>query len=119
MNEKRINRIATEIKREISEMIRESIRDPRITDMTTISHVKVTRDLGFATIYVSVLGNEALKAETIDGLENAKGFIKKELGARLDLRHIPELRFQIDDTVENGLHIEEIISRLNEGGSVE
>lgn len=113
MKAKRVNRIAAEIKKVISELILDSLRDPRISDMTTISHVKVSNDLSYADVYVSVLGEDKIKQDSIEGLENAKGFIKKELGQRLDLRHIPEVRFKIDDTVERGLHIEELISKLN------
>ncbi|MDO5717541.1 MAG: 30S ribosome-binding factor RbfA [Tissierellia bacterium] len=114
MNSKRLSRIGSEIKKVISELILESIKDPRVSDMTTISDVKVSKDLGYADIAVSILGDDKVKSETLEGLNNAKGFIKKELGQRLDLRHIPEIRFEIDDTVEKGMHIEELISKIRQ-----
>lgn len=112
MKSKRVSRIASEIQKVISELLLEGLKDPRVSDMTTISFVKVSNDLSYADVFVSVLGDEKAKTDSMDGLENAKGFIKKELGSRLDLRHIPDIRFKIDDTVEKGMHIEKLILEL-------
>ncbi len=113
MKGKRVSRISSEVKRVVSELIRTELRDPRISDMTSITDVEVTSDLSYANIFISVYGDEEVKKESMDGLNNAKGFIKKELGERLDLRHIPEVVFKLDDTVDKGMRIEELISSLH------
>lgn len=113
MKEKRTNRIASEIKKVISELILFELKDPRVGNMTSITDVELTSDLSFATIYLSVLGSDEEKNEAIKGMENAKGFMKKELGKKLDLRHIPELIFKLDNSVEQGLHIDELLKQIN------
>lgn len=115
MNNRRINRIASEIKKIVSQLIIKSIKDPRINNMTNVTDVELTNDLSFATIYIAVLGSDYDKEEAIKGLDNAKGFIKRELGQKLDLRHIPDLIFEIDNTYEQGFRIESLIREINKG----
>lgn len=115
MNNRRVSRISTEIKRVISQLITESIKDPRVNELTTITDVEVTNDLSFAKVYVGVFGDDEAKADAIEGLENAKGFIKRELGQKIELRHIPELIFEIDETIEQGNKIESLIKEINKG----
>lgn len=114
MNKRRVSRIATEIKRLISQLLIESIKDPRIGDMTSITDVELTNDLSLATIYVAALGTDEEKEALIEGLNNAKGFIKRELGDKLDLRHIPDLIFEIDNTYEKSARIESLIKEIHE-----
>lgn len=115
MNIKRVNRISEEVKRVISELIYNGLKDPRISSMTTITNVEVTRDLRYANIYVSVLGNKEEKEETLKGLESAKGFIRKEIGNRIDLRYIPEPLFKIDESIEQGIYMSKLIDEVNKG----
>jgi|SRR5699024_3445750 len=115
MNNRRVSRISTEIKRVISQLIIESIKDPRVNELTTITDVEVTNDLSFAKVYVGVFGDDKAKEDAIEGLENAKGFIKRELGQKIELRHIPELIFEIDETIEHGNKIESLIKEINKG----
>lgn len=115
MNIKRVNRISEEVKRVISELIYNGLKDPRISSMTTITNVEVTRDLRYANIYVSVLGNKDEKEETLKGLESAKGFIRKEIGNRIDLRYIPEPLFKIDESIEQGIYMSKLIDEVNKG----
>lgn len=112
MNIKRTNRIASEIHKIVSGILIDGIKDPRVTSMTTISDVKVTNDLSYATLYVSVLGDEETRNEAMQGLENAKGYIRKVVGSNLDIRHIPELRFELDTTVDRGIRIEELLHQV-------
>ena len=93
MNSKRINRISEEVKRTISDIVQNELKDPRIPSITSISHVEVTNDLSYAKVYVSVLGNDFDRDEAIEGLNSAKGFIKKELSKKIKLRAMPELIF--------------------------
>lgn len=113
MNQKRVNRISSEINKVISQCLYNTIKDPNLDPIyTAITDVIVTNDLSFATIYISVIGDENKKANTLKGFENAKGFLKKEIGKNVELRHIPELIFKLDESSERGMHIENIINEL-------
>ncbi|MDR7869945.1 MAG: 30S ribosome-binding factor RbfA [Tissierellaceae bacterium] len=113
MNNKRINRISEEVRKVVSDLLFNGLKDPRINRMATVTSVEVTRDLSFANIYISVLGDELEKENTLLGLESAKGFIRKEIGNRIDLRHIPEPKFHLDKSLENAMYMSELIERVN------
>ena len=113
MDDKRIKRISEEVKRVVSDIISNELKDPRISPMTSLTHVEVTRDLRFAKIYISVLGNEVEKNETLEGLENAKGFIRREIGNRIKLRYVPEPTFSLDDSIEQSIYISKLIDKVN------
>ena len=113
MNNKRINRISEEIRKVVSNLLFNGLKDPRINHMATVTSVEVTRDLSFANIYISVLGDDLEKENTILGLESAKGFIRKEIGSRVDLRHVPEPKFHLDESIENAMHMAELIEKIN------
>lgn len=109
----RSERVAEEIKREISMIIRDDVKDPRISDMLSIVKVDASRDLSYAKVYVSVLGSDEEKEETIEGLKSASGFIRKELAAILQLRYVPELTFILDSSIEYSVHISKKIDELH------
>lgn len=111
MDKKRIRRIESELTKEISMMIRSDIKDPRIAPITSITEINLTDDLQSAKIYVSVLGEDEEKKETIEGLKNSIGFIKRELGNRMNLRHIPDIKFILDTQIEQAMHIESLIDK--------
>ncbi|HAE91261.1 30S ribosome-binding factor RbfA [Tissierella praeacuta] len=113
MNNKRLNRISEEVKRVVSELIYNGLKDPRVNSMTTITKVEVTRDLRYAKIYVSVFGNKEEKENTLLGLESAKGFIRKEIGNRIDLRYAPEPIFILDESIEQGIYMSKLIKEVN------
>jgi ribosome-binding factor A len=113
MNIKRINRISEEVRKTVSELLTREIKDPRIDPMTSITKVDVTRDLRYANIYVSVLGDKEVKEDTLKGLESAKGFIRKEIGNKIDLRYVPEPIFHLDETIEQGLYMSKLIEKVN------
>ncbi len=119
MKNKRINRISEEVRKVISQLLYNGIKDPRISSMTTVTRVEVTRDLSFANIYISVLGDDKEKQDTILGLESAKGFVRKEIGRELDLRHVPEPRFHLDESIEQAIHMSELIKNVNKDNSNE
>lgn len=116
----RQGRLGEEIRKIISEMLLREIKDPRLSSgMISISDVDVTSDGSYATCYVSVLSvNKDEDAKTqeeeqvIEGLKSAKGLFKKEIGKQVKLRHIPELIFKIDSSMEYGRHISEMINKL-------
>ena len=113
MNNKRLNRISGEVKRVVSELIYNGLKDPRINQMTTVTKVEVTRNLSFANIYVSVLGDEKDKEDTIAGLNNAKGFIRSEIAKKIDLRYAPEPKFHLDESIEKGIYLSKLIDEVN------
>ncbi|MCG8500344.1 MAG: 30S ribosome-binding factor RbfA [Firmicutes bacterium] len=112
MADYRINKISEEVRRELSEIIRE-LKDPRIADMTSVVLVNVTRDLRYAKAYISVLGDETQQAKTITALKKAAGFIRREVSKRVQLRYTPEFTFILDDSIQHGAHISELLHHIS------
>lgn len=110
MSSHRIARISEEIKRELSHMIQEELKDPRVKGLISVTHVDVTNDLRYAKVYISVLSAQEEQQNTFQGLEKAGGFLRSELAKRLQLRYTPELLFKLDDSIAYGSRINEIIS---------
>ena len=109
----RYDRINEELKKALSEIVRE-MKDPRISPMTTILRVEATNDLKLAKVRVSVYDkSDDIRKETVAQLNRAEGFIARELGKRVDIRRIPTLKFTLDDSIEYAVHISEIINQLN------
>lgn len=107
----RFARIAGEIKREVSHILQTEVKDPRL-GMLSITDVDVSRDLSWAKVYFSMLGSEEEKERTLQGLNRAKGFVRTELGKRLRLRHIPELIFLFDPSLEQGAKMDALLRSL-------
>ncbi len=110
---RRIERINEEVKKELSKLIKNDIKDPRISEMVSITNVKVTNDLRYAKVYVSIYGTQQQQEDTIEGLESAGGYLRKEIGKKIRLRYIPELIFELDNSIEYGMHIESILKDIN------
>ena len=102
-------RINGEVQKELSKIIREEIKDPRIHPMTSVMAVEVAPDLKTCKAFISVLGNEEAKQSTIKGLKNAEGYIRRELARTLNLRNTPEIRFILDESIEYGVNISNLI----------
>lgn len=96
-------RINGEVQKELSRIIRTGIKDPRVNPMTSVTDVIVTPDLKYCKVFVSVLGDEDSGKETILGLKNATGYIRKELARSINLRNTPELLFVLDTSIEYGI----------------
>jgi len=114
MSVKRLGRISEEIKKIVSNAIMSELKDPRISSMTSVTEVEVTKDLRYAKIYVSVLGSQFDKEETLKGLESGKGFIRKEIGNKLSLRYTPEPIFYLDKSIEHGLKISKLLNEIKD-----
>lgn len=112
MNKTRIRRIASELKKEISVLINQDLKDSRIAPITSITEIDLTDDLQSAKVYISVLGSQKEKEDTMKALEHSKGFIKKELGNRMNLRHIPQLYFILDEQLEKAMKMDKLISEV-------
>jgi len=110
---RRLTRLGGQIQEEVSEIIVRRLKDPRI-GFATITGVKVSADLSYASIYVSVLGSSQEIQATLACLDGAKSFIRSELGERLRIKHIPELRFFHDDSAAKGARIDSILKHLKD-----
>lgn len=108
-----IDRISEDIKREIISIMRE-LKDPRISDMLTVIKVDVSGDLSYAKVYISAIEGIEVAKRSVNGLESASGYIRKQLGTRLHLRKSPELKFIADDSIEKGMDIFEKIKELSD-----
>ena len=107
-------RINSEVQREMSSIIREDLKDPRIHPMTSVMAVEVTPDLKFAKIFVSVLGNDEEKEKTMEGLKKSASFARYQLAKRMNLRNTPELTFVLDTSIEYGVTMSKKIDELRE-----
>ncbi|OUQ21506.1 ribosome-binding factor A [Lachnoclostridium sp. An14] len=105
-------RINMEVQRELSEIIRTEIKDPRIHPMTTVVAVDVTPDLKYCKAYVSVLGDEEAAKATLQGLKSAVGYVRRELARRVNLRNTPEITFVLDQSIEYGVHMSHLIDEV-------
>ena len=105
-------RINAEVLRELSEIIRTGIKDPRIHPMTSVVSVEVTPDLKYCRAYISVLGNEDAAKATIEGLKSAEGYVRRELARRINLRNTPELKFILDQSIEYGVNMSRLIDEV-------
>ena len=106
----RIDKINGEVMRELANIIR-SLKDSRIPLMTSVVKVSVTSDLRYAKAYISVMGDEETKKKAMEGLKSASGYIRREIGKRIDLRYTPEFVFELDNSIEHGARIEELLKR--------
>lgn len=109
----RAKKMAEAIKEEVSDIISAKLKDPRV-GFTTVTAVETSKDIHYATVYVSILGDESQQKETMETLKNAAGFIRTELGTRIRIRHVPELRFVQDRAMEHHAQINALIKQINE-----
>ena len=110
-NNNRMGRIDEEYRKELSQIISYELKNPNVTGMISVTKVKVTTDLKYAKIYVSILNSKNIK-ETMQGLKKSAGFIRTELAKRINLRNTPELIFEIDDSMEYGAKIDSILKEI-------
>ena len=109
----KIDRITSDVQLALSEMFRE-LKDPRISQLLSIVKVNVSGDLSYATVYVSAIEGSEATESSVKGLKSAAGYLRRELGRRLSLRKVPELRFIADDSIERSAHISKIINSFPE-----
>ena len=106
-------RINLEVQKELSNIIREEIKDPRINPMTSVVAVEVAPDLKHCKIYISVLGDEESGKDTLKGLKSAEGYIRTKLAKSINLRNTPELKFILDQSIEYGIKMSKLIDTVN------
>jgi len=108
----RPNRVGEQMKKELGEIISRKIKDPRI-GFVTVTDVNVTGDLQQATVYISVLGDQEQRENTLKGLAKAKGFIRSEIGQRIRLRKTPEINFEFDESIDYGNRIDTLLNQIS------
>ena len=110
-NNPRLGRIDEEYKKELSQIIGYELKNPNVTGLISVTKVKVTNDLKFAKVYVSILNSKNIK-DTLAGLKKSSGYIRSELAKRVNLRNTPELIFELDDSIEYGSRIDSILKEI-------
>lgn len=112
MSFQRIDRISEQVRREVDSIIREQVSDPRVKGTFSVTRAEVTRDLRYAKIYISILEPEN-REPMMAALKNAAGFIRHELRARMIIRYSPEIIFTLDNNIEYGVHIAEVLRQVS------
>lgn len=112
-------RINSEVQHELSNILRGGLKDPRIAEFTSVVAVEVAPDLKTCKAYISVLGDEEAKKDTLKGLKNAEGYIRRELARTLNLRNTPEIRFILDQSIEYGVAMSKMIDDVTRGQNQE
>lgn len=112
MTQNRVRRVAEQIKKDIGGIIKFELKDPRVAGITSVTDVDLSKDLRYASVYVSIYGSDTVKEETLQALVKATGFIRSEIGRRIRLRYTPEISFFLDNSIEYGAHIENVIKSL-------
>lgn len=105
-------RVNAEVLRELSNILRSGIKDPRVAPMTSVVAVEVAPDLKTCKAYISVLGDEKMQKDTIRGLQSAEGYIRRELARTVNMRNTPEIRFILDQSIEYGVNISRKIDEV-------
>ena len=115
----RSGRLGEEIRRVVSDLLLREIKDPRLSGIVSISAVEVTSDSSYATLYISVLNSaeskeseEERRIEVLEAFQSAKGLIRREIGRQIKLKHVPDILFKIDTSLEYGRHISKVIAEL-------
>ena len=109
----KIGRATADVQRELADLLRE-VKDPRVSKLLSIIKIDLSADLSYATVYVSAIEGYDKTVESVKGLKNAAGYLRRELGARIKLRKTPELRFIADNSIEHSAHIAKIIDSFEE-----
>lgn len=105
-------RVNAEVLRELSNILQGGIKDPRVAPMTSVVAVEVAPDLKTCKAYISVLGDEQAQSDTVKGLQNAEGYIRRELARTLNMRNTPEIKFVLDQSIEYGVNMSKKIDEL-------
>ena len=108
-------RVNAEVQRELSNILRSGIKDPRVAPMTSVVAVEVAPDLKTCKAYISVLGDEQAQKDTIRGLQSAEGYIRRELAHTINMRNTPEIKFIVDQSIEYGVNISRKIDEVTRG----
>jgi len=109
----RIERVSSLMRHEISELLQRQVKDPRLSQFVAVTDVSLSADLKYAKVFVSCMGSEEEKKTMLKGLGAASNFLRNQLAKRLRLRHIPELSFEWDDSIERGDHLLQLMDKIS------
>lgn len=109
----RTDRLNSLLKEVISEVIKRDVRNPHVAELITVTRVQITKDLHYAKVFISVIGTDQQKAETLAALQSAAGFIAVQSAHKVTMRYFPELTFKLDDSVDKHMRIEELLHNIN------
>jgi ribosome-binding factor A len=112
-NPRRQARLGSLIEQIVSELLQRQIKDPRVHGLVSVTRAEVSQDISHAKIFVSVMGTEEERRETMRALEHASGFVRSRLGNELTIRHVPEVQFVLDRSIEQGDHVLAILDKLD------
>jgi len=112
MGIKRTDRLNSLIKEVLSEVIRREVKNPHVNELITVTHVEVTPDLHHAKVYVSVIGTDAQKKETLQALQSAAGFIAVNASKKVTMRYFPALTFKLDESVDKQMRIQKLLGEI-------
>lgn len=110
----RTDRLNSLLKEVISEVIKRDVRNPHVNELLTVTRVEITKDLHYAKVYISVIGTDEQKKDTLNALQSAAGFIAVHSSKKVVMRYFPELTFKIDDTVDKHMRMAELLHKINE-----
>ena len=114
MPKQRTDRLNSLLKEVISEVIRKDVRNPHINQLITVTRVDITKDLHYAKVYISVIGNEIEKENTLKALQTSAGFIAVTASKKVVMRYFPELTFILDDSVDKHMRIEKLLGEISD-----
>lgn len=114
MAKRRTDRLNSLLKEVISEVIRQDVRNPHVNELVTVTRVEITTDLHYAKVYISVIGDEQAKAETIVALQSAAGFIAVNASHKVVMRYFPSLTFKLDDGVDKHMRIATLLNEISD-----
>ena len=112
---RRPDRVAEAIREEVATFLAEGVKDPRVVGLVTVTGVDVTRDLRHAKVFVSILGSDAERSATLDGLASVANHLRSRIGRALRLRLAPEIAFKLDESVAHAARIESLLAQINDG----
>lgn len=112
MSKQRVDRLNSLLKEVLSEVIRRDVKNPSVSELTTITRVEITRDLHYAKVYVSVIGTDEERTTTVDALNSAAGFIAITASRKVVMRIFPSLTFKVDDSIDKHIRVEELLHTI-------
>ncbi len=113
MPKQRTDRLNSLLKEVISEVIHRDVRNPHVTHFVTVTRVEITKDLHYAKVYISIIGTEQEKQDSIAALQTAAGFIAVNASKKVTMRYFPELTFKLDDSVEKHMRIQQLLGEIS------
>ena len=115
MPSRRVERLNEQVRSDVSELIARELKDPRLSGLVTVTSAELSPDLGYARLFISVLGSVEDRKHSLEALKSASGFLRRELAARLTIKRAPELHFVLDDSIERGERIIHLLHDIEDG----